>query len=259
VIELLTSAASAGNMDAVYNLGFLYETGVAAQRNATVAREHYTLASRGGHIEARASLGYLNLVSGQYVEARRELIAAAESGSPAAKYYLGLMYLHGMGLQPDHPLALCYLSECVTSAMEISVDAYAPFVLLDVDDIVCKAHSRLGDMTYSGIGCVRNMALAAEHYRTAAAMGAADAANNLGLMLSSGSGVTQDVQEAMTWYAAAALRGCKFAPYNHAVLLSSMNGDHAVVVQLLRTAAQRGNDDAVVMLEGLGVKDRHLR
>eukprot|EP00762_Andalucia_godoyi_P005096 ANDGO_04004.mRNA.1 Secretory immunoglobulin A-binding protein EsiB len=245
-VSMLERAAEHCVSDAHFNLGVVWEVGLAGSpRDLSKAREWYTKSAGKGNPEGRASLGYLLMSEGSYVASRRELVVAAEMGSASAKYYIALMYLFEMGVPRDLDIAFCYLSECV------SLSTNSKNVLF-VQDVLGKAHCRIGDMLYSGIGCVRNVIAAAENYRKASDLGSAEAANNLALMLSSGIGVEASYAEAERYFRLATAAGDRNAPYNHSVVISERKGMTEEALLLLRTAAQRGNTDAVVMLEGLG-------
>lgn len=73
-----------------------------------------------------------------------------------------------------------------------------------VSVISTTAAACVGDMLYTGTGCLRNYPEAMRYYLRAANAGEPASANAVGLMLEIGRGVARDLKAASEWYARAA-------------------------------------------------------
>ena len=94
-IEALRVAAEQGDVDAQYNLGFIYETGQGVPLDAAEAARWYRLAADQGVTGAQVNLGFL-YATGQGVpqddaEAAAWYRRAAEQGVAEAEYNLALL------------------------------------------------------------------------------------------------------------------------------------------------------------------------
>ncbi len=104
-----TKAADAGNADAQYRLGTMYQKeregdGVAHDDPAAV--RWYRKAAEAGHAEAQNNLGWM-YANGRGVprddqEAVRWYKKAAEAGQTLTQYYLGVRYRDGKGVPQDN-------------------------------------------------------------------------------------------------------------------------------------------------------------
>ncbi len=101
-------AAEAGNAEAQFYLGVMYETGVRGSDMA-IAAKWYRKAAEQGHVEAQTRLGILYYqgrgVPADLAEAARWYAKAAEGGSPRAQYNLALMYERGQGVPANAAMA----------------------------------------------------------------------------------------------------------------------------------------------------------
>lgn len=70
--------------------------------------------------------------------------------------------------------------------------------------ISTTAAACVGDMLYTGTGCLQNFTEAIRYYHRAANAGEPASANAVGLMLEVGRGVTRDLKAASEWFARAA-------------------------------------------------------
>lgn len=101
-------AAEAGNAEAQFYLGVMYETGVRGNDMATAAK-WYRKAAEQGHVQAQTRLGVLYYqgrgVPADLAEAARWYAKASEGGSPHAQYNLALMYERGQGVPANAAMA----------------------------------------------------------------------------------------------------------------------------------------------------------
>lgn len=91
-----SSASNDGNLDAVYNLGYLHQMGLGCPINYERAIEYYFYAAQKGHTKAQCNLGliYENGLSGitDYKIAFNLYKSAAKKGSALAQFNLAMMY-----------------------------------------------------------------------------------------------------------------------------------------------------------------------
>jgi Sel1 repeat len=97
--QKLISSARAGDAEAQYNLGRIYQQGIGVKQNNTEAADWYRRAAEQGHSEAQNSLGLL-LVADQrdYPGAAQWFAMAARQGNADAQYNLGVIYFSGLGV-----------------------------------------------------------------------------------------------------------------------------------------------------------------
>ncbi len=105
--------AQAGDAQAQFLLGVMYEKGRGIAQDPVKAANWYRKAAQQDHIIAQLSLGNLYDkglgVRQSYAEARTWYTKAAVLGNPEAMYFLGSMYYNGDGLEKDLKTALAWL------------------------------------------------------------------------------------------------------------------------------------------------------
>lgn len=103
------SAAKAGDQEAMAQIGHMYASGTAVPQNALTALKWFRRATEGEEPSSSGllGLGYMYLtgygVPRDYRRARQLLQAASERLNTDAKYHLGVMHLHGWGMQRPDP------------------------------------------------------------------------------------------------------------------------------------------------------------
>lgn len=102
--------ASAGDADAMFNIGQAYKLGRAVPKDSVQALSYYRRAAMKGHLPAQANLGILLFQAGEKPEAVRWLKAAADKNEMRAQYVLGVAHWNGDGLPRSLTLAYAYLS-----------------------------------------------------------------------------------------------------------------------------------------------------
>ena len=102
--------ASAGDPDAMFNMGQAHKLGRAVPRDLVLARDYYRKAATKGHLPAQANLGILLFQAGEKVEATRWLKAAADRNEMRAQYVLGIAHWNGDGVPRSLTLAYAYLA-----------------------------------------------------------------------------------------------------------------------------------------------------
>ena len=101
--------AEQGNVEAQYNLGFLYYNGQGLTQNNAEALKWYRLAAEQAHGDAQLNLGamYRNGqgVPEDFVKAAKWYRLAAEQGNAIAQDNLGILYYFGDGVIQDNLIA----------------------------------------------------------------------------------------------------------------------------------------------------------
>lgn len=149
---------------------------------------------------------------------------AAEHGSAAAQYNLGVMYVYGEHVQQDHRQAASWFRQAAEQG-------YAP------------AQYNLGYLHERGLGVQKDEPQALEWYRKAADQGDVAAQNNLGVAYENGLGVPKDEQRALDWYLKAAGKGFAEAQANLGLLYTKGRGaskDERQAADWFRKAAEQG-------------------
>ncbi len=107
--------AQRGNAEAQFKVGEMYETGFGVEANRQEAEKWITRAANKGHETARFKLLYWDLQKNGLNRLNQaglnEVRAKAGAGNVQAKYYLGKMYAHGVGVKADESRALKWLNE----------------------------------------------------------------------------------------------------------------------------------------------------
>jgi len=120
-----------------------------------------------------------------------------------------------------------------------------------------RAHHRLGDMHYAGLGVPQNLNVARDWYLKAATQSHVESQFNLAVMSSKGQGIAQDYAEARKWYMKAAEQGHANAQNSlGAMFQGGLGGERnsAESAKWYRRAADQGLAKAQLHLSGL-----HLR
>ncbi len=112
--EDLVRAAKAGDMEAEYRLGYIYEKGRGIPRDYNEAEKWYLMAAGRGHTGAQVRLGKMYAaghgVKRDYKEAARWFTMAAEHGNAEAQYNLGVLHSRGDGVPRDYVISYMWLN-----------------------------------------------------------------------------------------------------------------------------------------------------
>jgi hypothetical protein len=111
----------------------------------------------------------------------QETLPCAESGDPLAQNYIGLMYVHGFGIQKDEAKGFAYIEKAAKSGNAVG-------------------EYNLGKLYSDGRGCQLNMNTAVVWYKKAIEQKNSRAAYELGYMYLKGLGVPQDYNKAIEWF-----------------------------------------------------------
>lgn len=112
------SQAKAGNTQAMYEVGRMYERGRGVNEDVSEAMLWYIKSADGGSDLAHARLGMIYF-TGQgaaqdYPKARSHLAIAAKNSDPAAQYYLAMMFEQGKAVKQNTARALALYKKSAT-------------------------------------------------------------------------------------------------------------------------------------------------
>lgn len=169
-------SADAGDRDAMWDLGVMYETGQGLKADETQAFGWYLKAAEEGHLRAMAEVGrrYKN-GEGVRTSERKSFEwyeRGAEGGGALAQAYLGLAYENGTGVSQSYENAAYWYAEAAEQGND-------------------DGQAWLGELYETGNGVQRDLNKARELYELAAAQDneyAADRLAGLSSGSSSGSG-----------------------------------------------------------------------
>ena len=172
-ISDLQKKAESGDAEAQFELGLAYAEG-AGNRDLAEMGDDLTLA--------------LDSVEQDYVKAAEWLQKSAEQGFDKAQYFLGCLYLAGLGVKEDFDKARQWTQKAAEQG-------YAP------------AQNNLGCFYARGYGVPQDMNKALEWFKKAAEQGDPDAQFCVGQGYAKGIGVEKNLIKAMEWYQKSADQG----------------------------------------------------
>ncbi len=113
IIQQYSEAAEAGDAEAQFEIGALYQYGRGVPQDYVRAVNYYSKAAQQGHIEAQSNLGIL-YASGlglprDYSKALKLFTKAAEQGHAYAQNNLCRLYSFGEGVPQDYVTAYMWL------------------------------------------------------------------------------------------------------------------------------------------------------
>lgn len=206
--------AEAGNLDAQFHLGYMYDFGEGIPENDAEAVKWWTAAAEQGHRPSQLILGMKyrigDGIAHDYALARHWLLRAAAQGDGLAAKHLGFMHLLGEGVPRDRAAAVNWLGRAAARG-----EANAQF--------------EIGIMYYNGDGLPQDYVLAARWVGLSAALGQVRAQALFGHMLEHGEGVARDFVKAHKWYNLAASR---LPPSESEILELTLSGRDRVAGRL---------------------------
>jgi uncharacterized protein len=184
----LSERTLAGDPEAQYWLGMLYEDGQLVPKNKTRADTLFLQSAEHGYSPAEFQVGIMSYPS-DLPKAERWMLAAARHGNAEAQSWLGAAY-------EQRWLGITDLQEA------------AKWYRLSAEQGHPDAQASLGQMYENGDGVKQDYVAAAEWYLKAAEHdpdlgGAGQGRNNLGLLYFQGLGVPQDYVQAYMWFSLA--------------------------------------------------------
>ncbi len=196
-----------------------------------------------GSVEAQYNKGCEYYSEGDFLEASKWFLKAANQGHVLSQFYLGWLYQNGKGVQQDYIQAIYWYKK---AAEQGNADA----------------QYSLGHCYAEGYGVKQDYTQAVYWYRKVAEQGGAYAQYALGYCYKNGKGVQQDSIQAVYWYKKAAEQGNVNAQVGLGNCYAEGAGikqDYAQAIYWYRKAAEQGNVYGQIYLgecyaEGVGVK-----
>lgn len=274
-LSSLRAKAAAGDADAEYQLGLIYDQGRKVDRDPAQALRWYRTAAEHGHVLAALNTGVL-YDSGSGVP--RDAVAAAfwyrkaaEADNGRAAYNLGLLYENGDGVPRDQKQALVWHQKAQRAGIaaagakvaalspkpapaRIEQSALPALVPETPATSLGKSDERLRmalAKDYAAGASTDDDHAAAALIRAAADGGDAEAACNLGMRYVNGRGVARDWAQGENWLRRAAQGGHVPAQNNLGMLLASErnpNADNGEALMWVSKAANAGYGPARAQL-----------
>ncbi len=201
IYENLKVAYDAGNLDAMYYMGYIQERGIGVERDLDAAVKKYQAVAKNTSDKiwdqyainsAHTRLGILYMGGKWFAPdekmALEQFQTAADNGFAMAQYYMGILYQMGLGVDRDYETALTWFEQACSQD-------YAP--------AICQ----MGYIYFNGLGVDANYGQAAYYQKLAAAQGYVPAQINLGYMYENGYGVDQNLETALAYYKLAETSG----------------------------------------------------
>ena len=218
------------NSSDAYAVGY-----AAAERGDYVEAMRWFLeAADQGSVGAQFALGCMHCNgeggSQNFTEGTEWLIRAADQGHDAAQEYLGRIYAEGLGTRQDYVEAFNWYRKAAVQGS-------------------AKAQFSLGLLYFEGRGVQQDYAESIKWFYRVAEKGHAAAQRNLGLMYLLGHGVEQDSNQAITWYRRAADQGDAVAQCKLGEMYQKGQGvtsDFVAAYQRYSLAASNENEAEIV-------------
>lgn len=243
------------------------------QEEYAVAKEELYSFVAEGSAEAKMLLGVILLNNSNEDEIYKgiELLKEAEqSGDKFAYYFMGYGYY--IGAEPlvsqNHDEAekrlLEYYEEYDNGdSAQLLADLYTfsdekcnyikafKYATIAAEDDECEGYKILGTLYLNGWGVEKNIELALENYKCAAALGDEDAMNQIGVIFLEGGGFEADPKQAYYWFNEAAIKGSIVAMYNLGYCYQNGVGvdeDAEIAAEWYKKSAEGGYIDAMYEL-----------
>ena len=94
-VELWTEAAELGSIDALYNLGVLYDCGEGVEKDQAKAVQFFKKGSIQGHSESRCNFACCEEENGNFDSAVKHLLIAAKMGRKESVESIKRMFMEG--------------------------------------------------------------------------------------------------------------------------------------------------------------------
>ncbi len=265
--------AIAGNAEAEFNLGMLFENKDFELRDKEEANKWYSLSAQHGYAKAQYVLGNSYLlgkdVGQNYEKAVKWLILAAEQGHAKAQADLGDCYYNGQGVKKDFTKAVKWYTasaqqgEAVAQAglgdcyyygngIRESIEQAFKWYMQAAKQGYAKAQSDVGTCYYYGYGTKQNFEEAVKWFELGVEQNEPSAQIGLGVCYTEGQGVSQNHEEAVRLYRLAAKQDSAKAQFNLGVCYyygQGVNQSYKEANDWFKLAAKQGMEEAVSAAE----------
>jgi TPR repeat protein len=240
VLPVLRRLAEAGDANAAFNLGLLYDLGHGVPEDFVQAMAWYRRAAALGNATAAFNVGVLydagRGVPADRAEAARWYRLAADRGFGRADYNLGLMYLRGDGVGRDVARAKRYFQEAERRGVEAARQQLA--VITKAEDAkgenaFAQAQAQILERGLPSVGSetVQNLQLAAQR-------GNPLAQYDLAYCYENGIGLAADRVSAFVWYSRSAKAPDNGPSASAATRAAATTGASAVWARMTETEQQ---------------------
>lgn len=239
------------------------------QEERAIAIEELTLFAEQGIAEAKMLLG--NMLFAKNPERGIKLLKEAEeSGDKLAYYLMAIGYIFGLNgiIKQNHSEAEKRLLECYqefedegTAGMLAELYAFSEekydyqkavdYANIAAEDDDINGYSTLGFLYLNGKGVEKNVELALENYKMAAAFGDEGAMNQIGFIFMGSEDFEANPEQSFYWFNEAAKKGHDFGLFNLGYCYQNGFGverDMAKAAECFKKAAELGHIDAMYQL-----------
>jgi TPR repeat protein len=228
----LRRLGDAGDAQAAFDLGLVYDLGRVVPENFPVAMVWYKRAAELGNATAAFNVGVM-YDAGRGVAQDRAQAAiwyrrAADEGFGRADYDLGLMYLHGDGVRRDTAKAKFYFQAAEQHGVDAAREQLA--LLAKAEDATGEAAFAQAQAKILAVGLPSLDRDAVAELQAAAKKGNALAQYDLGLCFEQGIGLPADLVAAFVWYsrsASASPAGANASPATREAAMMAANAVQA--------------------------------
>jgi TPR repeat protein len=215
----LNQRAMAGEGEAQFKLGEIYDIGQGAPQDFAQSLKWYDRAARRGNVGARRNLGVMfhaaKGVAQNYAEAAKWLRLAADQGDGEAQMILGGMHERGQGMARDLLGAHMWLNLAGAHGKKAARERRDKLAEAMTPAQIARAQSLARQWTAAHDGNVPPVDVEGVRWRLERARrGDVDQMFLVGMMYDIGHDVKRDQREAARWYLKAAARGHVGAQYN---------------------------------------------
>jgi TPR repeat protein len=247
LFKVFSLAAELGHTKSMYNLGNFYLHGYGVvEKDTKKSKDWWMLAAEAGDINAQFNLGAFYQQEKQYEQAMHLFKASADQGYSASQNAIGLMYIHGQGVEKSFKEAKSWFEKAAALGHEDAKDNLKRTILrlaTDTETPEAKKDFELGRQYYYE----KNYQLALHYCLKAAVLGHKDAECQIAIMYTFGLGVEKDSQQALFWYKKAAEHGQADAQNNLGALYQAgeeVDKDIKTAIYWLQLAAEQDHSQA---------------
>ncbi|THB68898.1 MAG: sel1 repeat family protein [Gammaproteobacteria bacterium] len=227
---LYDESAESGYYLSQYHLGLIYFKGKGGTKQPLLAIELFEKAANQGYSKAQFALAkiYLKGTNGvdiSYSKAIPLLQELVKKGDDFSQYELGLVYLHGKGLEEDNNKALQLMQLAARQGNKKAQNRLRDIKLFrnnlnEAEKGGKKAQFIVAENYYFGKGTKTSAEKALVWYRKSAEQGYAKAQFVVGKMYETGNGVDQNIHMAAKMYSLAAEKNHADAQYEYGLMFT---------------------------------------
>lgn len=208
-LEWYASAANDGEPEALHNLAWIYISGDAGEENQVEGYRLLRKNAENGFAASQSDLGHLllrgDIVSDDRNEAIHFLSSAAEQGIPGAQNTIGAMHLEGKEVVKDSTRALHFFQQAANQGDSVGI-------------------FNLAGLYLQGESVPKDVSKGVSLLEKAAEAGMVQAQVNLGALYYNNSEVPRKYKAAFYWYSMAAQQGDPIGQHNLGLMYARGHG-----------------------------------